>query len=205
MKNDGTVKSRQKISSTQGGFTGPLQDADWFGWSVCAIGDLDNDGITELAVGALQTDDVAQDNGGLWILFLKADGTVKAKQKISATQGGFNLSLPDFEWFGTSIAGLGDFDGDGVEDIAVGAHGDSDGGTFRGAVWVLFMNQNGTVKAKQKINDSNGGFTGLLEDGDEFGWPWPTSATSTATAWWTSRSRPSWTTMAASTAARCGS
>jgi hypothetical protein len=29
------------------------------------------------------------------------------------------------------------------------------------------MNTNGTVKAKQKINQTNGGFTGLLEDGDE--------------------------------------
>jgi FG-GAP repeat len=170
MKPDGTVKSRQKISSTQGGFGIGLQDTDWFGWSVCAIGDLDNDGVTELGVGALQTDDLATDNGGLWILFLKTDGTVKAKQKISSSQGGFNLALPDFEWFGTSIAALGDFDGDGIEDIAVGAHGDSDSGTFRGAVWVLDLNQNGTVKAKQKINQTNGGFTGLLEDGDEFGW-----------------------------------
>jgi hypothetical protein len=167
---NGTVKARQKINAVQGGFTGVLQDTDWFGWSVSAIGDLDNDGVTELAVGALQTDDGGLDNGALWILFLKTNGTVKAQQKISPSSGNFNLSLPDFEWFGSSVAGLGDFDGDGVEDLAVGAHGDSDGGIFRGAVWVLYLNATGTVKSKQKINDLSGGFTGLLEDGDEFGW-----------------------------------
>lgn len=167
---NGTVKARTKISSGAAGFTGIVLDTDWFGWSVCAIGDLDNDGRTELAVGAIQTDDFGLDNGAVWILFLNANGTVKASQRISSSIGGLGVVLPDFEWFGTSIAGLGDFDGDSVEDIAVGAHGDSDNGTFRGAVFVLFLNSNGTVKATQKIHETSGGFTGPLSDGDEFGW-----------------------------------
>ena len=37
------------------------------------------------------------------------------------------------------MAALGDLDGDGVGDLAVGALGDDDGGSARGAVWVLFL------------------------------------------------------------------
>jgi len=169
LKADGTVKTQQKISDTLGGFTGVLNDADWFGWSLAPIGDLDNDGVVDLAVGALQTDDIGMDTGAVWILFLNANGTVKSSSQIKSLSGGLGYFL-DFTWFGTSIAPLGDFDGDGVEDIAVGAHGDSDTGTFVGAVHVLYLNTNGTVKSHAKINEITGGFTGALDDGDEFGW-----------------------------------
>jgi hypothetical protein len=53
-----------------------------------------------------------------------------------------------------------DFDGDGFGDLAVGASSDVDGGEDRGAVWILFLNANGTVKPHQKISDTQGGFTG---------------------------------------------
>ena len=64
---------------------------------------------------------------------------------------------------------MGDLDGDDVPDLAVGARFDDDGGAFRGAVWVLFLNPNGTVKSHQKISDTTGGFAGTLDDGDIFG------------------------------------
>jgi hypothetical protein len=38
------------------------------------------------------------------------------------------------------VALIGDLDCNGVSDLAVGAEGDDDGGTDRGAVWVLFLN-----------------------------------------------------------------
>jgi hypothetical protein len=60
-------------------------------------------------------------------------------------------------------------DGDTTGDLAVGAHGDDDGGTDRGAVFVLFLHPNSTVKAEQKISDTKGSFQGVLENGDYFG------------------------------------
>ena len=66
-------------------------------------------------------------------------GWVLSHQKISDTEGGFTGVLDDDGFFGTSVASLGDLDGDGVGDLAVGAPGDDDGGTGRGAVWVLFL------------------------------------------------------------------
>jgi hypothetical protein len=66
-------------------------------------------------------------------------GWVLSHQKISDTEGGFTGILDDDDHFGKSAASLGDLDGDGVGDLAVGAHGDDDGGPARGAVWVLFL------------------------------------------------------------------
>lgn len=42
---------------------------------------------------------------------------------------------------------------------AAGAADDSDGGIYRGAVYVLFMNADGTVKSHQKISDTAGNFS----------------------------------------------
>ncbi|MCH8345268.1 MAG: FG-GAP repeat protein [Planctomycetes bacterium] len=173
LNTDGTVKAHQKISDTQGGFTGILDDDDQFGSSVASLGDLDGDGVTDLAVGAAEDDDggtgSGANRGAVWVLFLNTDGTVKSHQKISDTQGGFTGTLDDDGYFGNSVASLGDLDGDRVPDLAVGAFADDDGGSGRGAVWVLFLNPDGTVKAHQKISDTQGGFTGILDNTVLFG------------------------------------
>lgn len=170
LNSDGTAKGHQKISDTQGGFLGTLSNNDQFGHSAVDIGDLDGDGIQDLAVGAYFDDDGGSDRGAVWILFMNSDGTVKAEQKISDTQGGFGGGLANGDQFGGAAANLGDLDGDGVRDVAVGAYADDDGGSDRGAVWILFMNSNGTVKSEQKISATQGGFMGALVDGDAFGW-----------------------------------
>jgi len=43
----GTVLYHQKISDTEGGFTGELNDEDWFGLGTAGIGDLDGDGVVD--------------------------------------------------------------------------------------------------------------------------------------------------------------
>jgi hypothetical protein len=169
LNSDGSVKSHQKISSTKGGFTGILDNEDRFGYSVASLGDLDGDTVADLAVGATWDDDGGYDRGAVWILFLNGDGTVKSHQKISSSEGGFTGVLDSGDHFGCSVASLGDLDGDTVADMAVGAEKDDDGGTDCGALWMLFLNTDGTVKSHQKISNSAGGFIGILDNGDRFG------------------------------------
>ena len=169
LRADGTVKTAQKISQTDGGFGGSLDLADGLGYALTRLGDLDGDGVVDLAVGAIHDDDGGMDRGAVWILFLNSNGTVKAQRKISQTTGGFGGVLSDTDTFGAAVAGIGDLDGDGVLDLAVGAHHDDDGGIERGAVWILFLNPDGTVKDEQKISSTRGGFRGALSNFDYFG------------------------------------
>jgi len=179
---DGTVDSEQKISDTEGDFTGVLDnDEEFFGSSVAGIGDLDDDGIEDIAVGAQFDDDGGGNRGAVWILFMGTDGKVDSFQKISDTEGDFTGVLDNEDLFGNSVAGIGDLNDDGIEDIAVGAIGDDDGGVAaecldglldecnRGAVWILFMGTDGKVDSFQKISDTEGDFTGVLDNRDFFG------------------------------------
>lgn len=116
-----------------------LDDGDLFGYSTFEVGDFNGDSITDLAVGARDDDDGGTNRGAVWILFLNTDGTVQSHAKISDTTGGFGGGLSDGDLFGFEGAAIGDLNGDGSIDLAVGAVRDDDGGTDRGAVWILFM------------------------------------------------------------------
>src|ERR1044071_961357 len=155
--------SFQKISKLSGGLVASIDAGAVFGIESSAIGDLDDDGVVDLAVGATNQGGFAV--GAVYILFMKSDGTVKSTKMILNSE-----PASDGDSFGSSISGLGDIDGDGVEDIGVGAGYDSDGAGYEaGALWVLFMKKDGTVKGRQKISDLEGNFTEPLQSGWEFG------------------------------------
>ncbi|MGE3166602.1 MAG: hypothetical protein AB7O52_17005 [Planctomycetota bacterium] len=166
---DGTVSSHTKIAEGQGGFTGPLDASDRFGSAVAAVGDVDQNGTVDLAVGATGDDDGASDAGAVYILFLAPGPAVSGFAKVSATQGSFMGTLAAFDFFGESLAALGDRDGNGVPDLAVGARGTDDGGMDRGAVWLLDLTNTGSVVAEHKISATSGAFAGVLDDLDGFG------------------------------------
>ncbi len=160
----------QKISDIQGGFTGTLIDENGFGLDITNLGDLDGDGVTDLAVGAWSDDDGGTYRGAVWILFLNTNGTVKSYQKISSTQGNFVGTLDNNDQFGIAVTSIGDLDNDSVTDLAVGARCDYNGYYANiGAVWVLFLNSNGTVKSHYKISGSQDDFNGILNENDNFG------------------------------------
>ena len=63
---------------------------------------------------------------------------------------------------------IGDIDGDGIQDLAIGADLDGTGGTNRGAVYILLMGTDGTINSIFKIANGTGGLS--LNDGDQFGY-----------------------------------
>ena len=168
----GGVKSAQKISAEEGGFTGLLHIHDLFGTSVSALRDLDGDARLDLAVGAPGDDDGGTDCGAIWILLLESDGTVKSHRKISDLSGSFSGEIDPFDRFGISLALLGDLAGDGTTELAVGAQSDDDGGEFfdgPGAVWILSLFGDSQAVEHVKISKFSGTFPGDIVDGDQFG------------------------------------
>ena len=121
MERDGAVRSWKKISQTAGGFTADLDTDDQFGRGARCIGDLDLDGVPDLAVGAIHDDDGGTNRGCVYVLFMQRDGGVKGWSKLSDTQGNLQSSLSDWGEFGSDCALLGDRDSDGVQDIAIGS------------------------------------------------------------------------------------
>jgi len=81
-----------------------------FGAAVAGAGDLDADGIPDVIVGAPNGAGIVGDNEGNATVFSGADGSVLL----------FEGGVIPFEEYGHAVAGLGDVDGDGVDDVAVG-------------------------------------------------------------------------------------
>jgi len=165
----GRVRLAQEIADGVGGFNGNLRNDDRFGSAVADIGDINGDGIRDLAVGAPNDDDGSDNAGAVWILLMQANGRVGSWQKISRDEGGFDGNVNANDHFGSSVAGIGDLDNDGIPDLAVGAPDSNEGGTDRGSVWILFLNAAGRVRQALEIADDTGGFQGNLNNGDRFG------------------------------------
>jgi hypothetical protein len=138
LRADGSIARHQKIGRIAGGFTGILAPIDRFGISVSQVGDIDGNGTPDLGVGAVGDDGSGSESGALWLVLLNPDGTVHWQRKIAAGQGGFSCPLHPDDRFGNSVALLPDLDLDGNPELAVGAYQDSDGGPFRGAVYIIF-------------------------------------------------------------------
>ena len=93
-----------------------------------SLGDLDLDGTDDFAMGmpdatvgllsgtSLRTGEVRL------ILLAGSSTSVKVQQRISPAHGSMHISQPSNAFgFGTSIALVTDVDGDGIEDMLVGA------------------------------------------------------------------------------------
>ncbi len=169
LESGGTVGSWFKLGANTPGFTGVLSPRDEFGRSIVSLGDLDGDGVDDWAVGAPNDDQGGADEGAFYILFLNADWTVKSFQKIWEGASGWLGPVQDHAALSMSLATLGDIDGDGVVDLAVGSIGDNTGGFQSGAVWIVRLNTDGTVKGNRKIHRLTPGFDGAVSRADEFG------------------------------------
>ena len=89
---------------------------------------------------------------------------------IEEGQSGFNANLDMADRFSRDHDNAGDINGDGVTDLVVGARSDGDGAIDAGAVYILFMNQDGTVQSHQKISMLEGDFTDTLNESNYFGY-----------------------------------
>lgn len=121
------------------------------GAAVSGAGDSDGDGVFDLAVGAPGADLSGTNAGALWVFL----GPVSDASSLT----GARLEGPVAgDKVGTSVAGPGDVDGDGLADLLVGAPGDDTEGAGAGAAWLVFgPASDGTLGVGSEVQILGGG------------------------------------------------
>jgi hypothetical protein len=153
----GTVNSYSSINS-------PNKETGNFGFSVGAVGDVNRDGIADIAVG----DPLHGNGGAIFIVFLDSAEMELSHTEISQEIGfGEDVTWDENSRFGSSVAGAGDLDGDGVFDVAVGAAGFWSSANFPGEMWVIFLTTLGTVKSYHRFGGESWAID--LDTADLFG------------------------------------
>lgn len=145
MDTNGSVKSSIDIGT-------PLT-MGYFGSDVCTLGDIDNDGVIDLAVGAY--------NVGVYIVKLNANGTMKSYQNISYAQVG----LAQTDNFGAFVQQIGDLDSNGIRDLVVGAHMNNN---HTGLVSIIKLNTSYNVLSYNNITTGTPNFINTITS-DYFG------------------------------------
>jgi len=114
--------------------------SQYLGWSI-AFGDLDGDGKEDLAMAALYADFSETDAGSVYIVYGNAS---RPSGALGLESGNYDIrydgpTTGDSQWLGYSVA-FGDLDGDGKEDLAMGACCADFSETDSGSVYIVYGN-----------------------------------------------------------------
>jgi FG-GAP repeat protein len=173
--------SNATVEFIQQGHDGVLdsdEKHDSFGGAL-AFGDFDDDGFTDLAVGVPNEDTGGHEDGGaVSVLYGSGAGLIPTRNNDFFTQNvsGIGAGVDEEDLFGWALA-AGDFDADGVDDLAISAPNEDmtwlGGGEDAGEVYIL------AGAAGTGLHTTNKTFSESLigmccendaEEDDQFGW-----------------------------------
>jgi len=143
---------------------------DHFGRALAA-GDFDGDGYTDLAVGVpAQTVSGETNAGAVHVLYGSATGLSATDDQVWHQDTGTVHSLAEQnDYFGWTLT-VGDFDGDGYDDLAVGAPFEDWNVQDAGIVQVLYGSAGGLTDAGNQLwRQEASGLPETEEIGDHFG------------------------------------
>ncbi|MER5938300.1 hypothetical protein ABT121_13370 [Streptomyces sp. NPDC001928] len=138
---------------------------------VSAIGDIDKDGYADIAIGNERepsADPAGAKGGKVTVVYGGPAGLDSSRTPVVLTQdtAGVPGASEAGDRFGTGVS-LGDVNGDGYADLAVGAPGENSGA---GSVTVLYGSASGLrTTGVQSFTQNTAGVPGASEPNDRFG------------------------------------
>jgi len=161
-------RTNQLWTQNSPGMFDSAEAGDLFGREV-AVGDFNNDGYDDLAVGIPGEDDT----GAVHVIYGSANGLHqwlgRTNQLWTQNSPGMFDSAETFDSFGRSVA-VGDFNNDGYDDLAVGIPGEN---SNSGATHVIYGSANGLHqwlgRTNQLWTQNSPGMFDSAEAGDFFG------------------------------------
>jgi len=118
-------------------------DADDFvGQQISSAGDINGDGFDDIIIGAKSADPNGSGSGETYVVFGKASGFNASFELSTLALGdgtdGFVLNGIGASDFSGSVSSAGDVNGDGFDDILIGAQGGDPNGSASGETYVVF-------------------------------------------------------------------
>jgi Ca2+-binding RTX toxin-like protein len=160
-----------ELDGTQGFTVEGIEEFDDFGSSVSSAGDVNGDGFDDLIIGAKRVSIDGQDAvGASYVLFgsnsTGASGSFKAEE-VNGTNGFVITGIDESDRAGRSVSNAGDINGDGFDDLIVGAPNagkvmndyDYEQSDNRGETYVVFggsdVGTTGTIQLSE-LDGTNG-------------------------------------------------
>jgi len=125
---------------------------DSLGLGLSGIGDMDNDGYSDFAIG-VPGDDTAGSGAGL--AYVRHGRSTAYSGNVSLTTATKFYGQTTGDYAGASVAGAGDVNGDGYADFLIGAYLNDEGGTDAGAVYLYIDHDQDGVASAGDCNDSD--------------------------------------------------
>jgi len=117
-------------------------DNDYSGWSVSSAGDVNGDGIDDMLIGAYNADPSSRNSAGSSYFILGESGATRSDIDLSNldTADGFRIDgAADDDNSGWSVSSAGDVNGDGIDDMLIGArYADPSSTDGAGSTYVIF-------------------------------------------------------------------